>query len=86
MRRFIDEYLEPPVRQFLELNFVGVRNKVLDYFDNGLTIDEIVKRLQEDMYLFTDEKETEWEREVVTNILEGKQVTNRFTGYHCLNN
>ena len=79
MIKYIYEYLEPPERQFLVTDFTGIRNKVFDYFDNGLTIDEIVERLHEDLYIFTDEEETEWEKKVVTNILEGKPITNRFT-------
>ena len=80
MRRFIDEFLEPEERQWLVPNFEGIKNKVFDYFDNGLKSEEIVKRLQKDMYIFTDEEEFDWELEVVNNILENKPITNRFTG------
>lgn len=80
MRRYIDEYLEPPNRQWLVPNFEGIKNKVHDYFDNGLKPEEIVKQLQKDLYIFTDEKEYNWELEVVNNILEGKPIKNRFTG------
>lgn len=79
MRRYIDEFLEPPEEEWLVSNFEGIKNKVHDYFDNGLKPEEIVKRLQEDMYIFTDKEETEWELQVVNNILEGKPVKNRFT-------
>lgn len=61
-------------------NFEGIKNKVFDHFDNGLTPEEIVKRLQKDMYIFTDEEEIDWELKVVNNILKNKPVTNRFTG------
>ena len=67
-------------RQWLVPNFEGIKNKVLVYFDNGLKPEEIVKQLQKDMYIFTDEQEFDWELEVVNNILENKPVTNRFTG------
>lgn len=80
MRRFIDEFLEPEERQWLVPNFEGIKNKVFDYFDNGLKPEEIVKQLQKDMYIFTDEQEFDWELEVVNNILENKPVINRFTG------
>lgn len=80
MRRFIDEYLEPKEEQWLVPNFQGITNRIFDYFENGLSPGEIVKRLQEDLYIFTDEKETEWETEVVCKILEGQPVTNRYTG------
>lgn len=80
MRRFIDEFLESEERQWLVPNFEGIKNKVFDYFDNGLKSEEIVKQLQKDMYIFTDEQEFDWELEVVNNILENKPITNRFTG------
>jgi len=80
MRRYIDEYLEPPERQWLVSNFEGIKNKVHDYFDNGFKPEEIVKQLQEDLYIFTDDEEYDWELEVVNNILEGKTIKNRFTG------
>ena len=80
MRRYIDEFLEPVESQWLVPNFEGIKNKVLDYFDNGLAPEEIVKRLQKDMYIFSDEEEFDWELKVVNNILENKPITNRFTG------
>ena len=80
MRRYIDEYLETIESQWLVPNFEGIKNIVFDYFDNGLIPEEIVKRLQKDLYIFTDEEEFDWELEVVNNILENKPVTNRFTG------
>ena len=80
MRRYIDEYLEPPEREWLTPNFEGIKNKVFEYHKNGMSVDEIVKQLQEDIYIFTDEEETKWETEVVNRILEGKPITNRFIG------
>jgi len=80
MRWFIDEYLEPPEREWLTPNFEGIKNKVFEYHKNGMSVNEIVKQLQEDLYIFRDEEETKWETEVVNNILEGKQVRNRHTG------
>jgi len=80
MRRYIDEYLEPPEREWLTPNFEGIKNKVFEYYKNGMSVDEIVKQLQEDIYIFTDEEETKWETEVVNRILEGKPITNRFIG------
>lgn len=80
MRRYIDEYLETPEREWLTTNFKGIKNKVFEYHKNGMTVDEIVKQLQEDMYIFRDEEETKWETEVVYHILEGQSIKNRFTG------
>ncbi|MBR6907927.1 hypothetical protein IKN40_05570 [bacterium] len=80
MRRFIDEFLEPTERQWLEPNFEDIKNKVFDYFNNGLNLEEIVKQLQKDLYIFDDERETKWETEVVYRILEGQSIKNRFTG------
>ena len=80
MRRYIDEYLEPPERQWYVPDFEGIKDKVHCYFNNGLKPEEIVKKLQEELYIFTDEEEYNWELEVVKNILEGKSVKNRFTG------
>lgn len=79
MRRYIDEFLEPPERQWLVPNFEGIKNKVHNYFDNGLKPEKIVKQLQEELYIFTDKEEYNWELEVVNNILEGKPIKNRFT-------
>jgi hypothetical protein len=79
MRRYIDEYLEPPEREWLTPNFEDIKNKVFEYHKNGLNPEEIVKKLQEDLYIFTDEEETKWETEVVYRILEGQSIKNRFT-------
>ena len=41
--------------------------------------EEIIRYLQEWLYIFDDEEEFEWEREVVKNIISGKEIKNRFT-------
>lgn len=40
---------------------------------------KLSKKLQEDLYIFTDKEETKWETEVVYRILEGQSIKNRFT-------
>jgi len=79
MRRYIDEFMELPESTWLKPDFKGIKEIVLEYNKNGLTPDEIVRRLQEELYIFTDEEETAWELEVVKNILDGKEVINRWT-------
>ena len=79
MRFYIDDYLELPENEWLTFNFEDIKNKVFEYHKNGLNPEEIVKQLQEDLYIFRDEEETKWETEVVYRILEGQSVQNRFT-------
>jgi len=79
MRFYIDDYLELPENEWLTFNFEDIKNKVFEYHKNGLNPEEIVKQLQEDLYIFRDDEETKWETEVVYRILEGQSVQNRFT-------
>ena len=79
MRRYIDEYLETPDREWLSPNFSEIKEKVLEMHMDGAGVDTIVKYLQDWMYIFDDEEEENWEREVVENIIEGKPVVNRWT-------
>lgn len=80
MRRFIDEYYELPEEQWLGPNPESIKEMVLQQYKLGKTIDEIVKYLQTELYIFIDEKETKWETEVVQNIIDSKPVLNRWTG------
>ena len=79
MRRYIDEYLETPDREWLSPNFSEIKEKVLEMHGDGAGVDTIVKYLQDWMYIFEDEEEEKWEREVVENIIVGKPVVNRWT-------
>lgn len=79
MRRYIDEYLETPDREWLSPNFSEIKEKVLGMHRDGACADTIVKHLQDWMYIFDDEEEENWEREVVENIIAGKPVVNRWT-------
>ena len=79
MRRYIDEYLETPDREWLSPNFSEIKEKVLEMHGDGAGVDTIVKHLQDWMYIFEDEEEEKWEREVVENIIVGKPVVNRWT-------
>ena len=79
MRRYIDEYYELPDEQWLSPSPEEIKETVLKLHDNGESNDQIVKYLQEWMYIFTDEEEYAWEMEVVENIIAGKPVINRWT-------
>lgn len=79
MRRFIDEYYEPKKRQWLSPSPDGIKEEVLKFHSKGVTNENIVKYLQEWLYIFTDEEETTWELQVVENIINGKPIVNRFT-------
>ena len=79
MRRYIDEYLETPDCEWLSPNFSEIKEKVLEMHRNGAGVDTIVKHLQDWMYIFYDDEEEKWEREVVENIIAGKPVVNRWT-------
>ena len=79
MRRYIDEFYETPDREWLSPSPKEIKEEVLKRHNNGESVEEIVKFLQEWMYIFRDEEETVWELEVVNNIINGKAVVNRWT-------
>ena len=79
MRRYIDEYYEPEDEQWLSPSPKEIKEEVLRCNKNGESVEDIVKYLQEWMYIFQDDEETEWEKEVVKNIIEGKPVKNRWS-------
>ncbi len=79
MRRYIDEYYELLEKQWLGPNPESIKEMVLQQYKLGKTVDEIVKYLQTELYIFTDEEETEWETEIVENIINNKPVINRWT-------
>ena len=81
MRRYIDEYYEVPEEQWLSPSPEEIKEEVLRRNKNSESIEDIVKYLQEWMYIFNDDEETEWEKEVVKNIIEGKPVKNRWTNH-----
>lgn len=79
MRRYIDEYYEDGDDIWLSPTSNEIKQTVLQQHQEGKSVSEIVKYLQEWLYIFTDENETEWETEVVNNIIAGKPVLNRWT-------
>ena len=79
MRRYIDEYYEIPERQWLSPNPDEIKQIVLEKHNAGISVENIVRHLQDIMYIFTDEEETAWETEVVEKIISGKPVINRFS-------
>ena len=79
MRRYIDEYYEVPEKQWLSPKPEEIKAIVLEHHNNGKSAEDIVKILQEQLYIFYDEEETAWELEVVNNIISGKPVVNRWT-------
>jgi len=79
MRRYIDEFYEIPERQWLSPNPDEIKQIVLEKHKAGISVEDIVRHLQELMYIFIDEEETIWETKVVENIINSKPVLNRFT-------
>lgn len=77
MRKYIDEYLDSNSQWIYSYN--DIKDKVLQLHGEGKTEVEIIEYLQEWLYLFLDEEEFEWEKEVVSNIINGKEIKNRFT-------
>ncbi len=77
MRLYIDEYLVSNSRWIHSYN--DIKDKVLQLHNEGKPEEEIIRYLQEWLYIFDDEEEFEWEREVVKNIISGKEIKNRFT-------
>ena len=76
MRKYIDEYLDSNSQLIYSYN--DIKDKVLQLYEEGKSETEIVKYLQNWLYLFDDEEELEWEKEVVRNIINGKEIKNRF--------
>jgi len=79
MRRYIDEYYELPEKRWLGLSPGSIKELVLQQYKLGKTVAEIVRYLQSELYIFTDEEETKWETEIVENIINNKPVINRWT-------
>ena len=77
MRKYIDEYLDSNSQWIY--SFDDIKNEVLQLHKTGKSEIEIVKYLQDWLYLFDDEEELEWEKEVVRNIINGEIIKNRFT-------
>lgn len=73
MRNYIDEYIDN-ANAWEEL-----KHFVLGKHKEGLSIMEIVKYLQQEFYIFTDNDETEWEVHVVSSIIENKPVFSRWS-------
>ncbi len=76
MRKYIDEYLDSNSQWIYSYN--DIKDKVLQLHEENKSEIEIVKYLQDWLYLFDDEEELEWEKEVVRNIINGKETKNRF--------
>lgn len=77
MRKYIDEYLDSNSQWIY--SFDDIKDKVLQLHVTGKSEIEIVEYLQGWLYLFDDEEELEWEKEVVRNIINGEIIKNRFT-------
>ena len=77
MRLYIDEYLDSNSRWIYSYN--DIKEKVIQLHGENKSVDEIVRYLQNWLYLFLDEEEHEWEKGVVNNIINGIEIKNRFT-------
>ena len=73
MKNYIDEYFS------IGSASERIRNLILEKHKEGLSVIEIVKCLQTEFYIFTDEEETEWEANVVASVIENKPVFCRWT-------
>lgn len=80
MRRFIDEYFELPEEQWLIPTYNSIKKDILEHYEQGMKVEEIVEYLQERYYLFTDNGETEHITSVIKKIIHGMPVKNMFTG------
>lgn len=63
MRNRIEKFLN------LEYSSMVVRSIIYDKYNEGLSIPEIVKYLQEYLYLCNEDSETDHEIEIVTEII-----------------
>ena len=73
MRNYIEEYFDYATTR------EKIKTLVLEKHNEGLSIMEIVKCLQQEFYIFTDEEETKREADVVTAIIENKPIFCRWT-------
>lgn len=79
MRRYINEYFETPEEQTLKPSHEELKEIIIHKHNEGMTTNEIVKYLQDSLHLFNDETETEYEKEVVENIINNRPIRNRWT-------
>lgn len=77
MRKYIDEYLDSNSQWIY--SYEDIKEKVFQLHREDKSTDEIIEYLQDWLYLFLDEEECEWEKEVVNNIINGIEIKNRFT-------
>lgn len=77
MRRYIDEYFDSNSRLIYDFSYI--KEIINELFNNGYKPIEIVKELQDKLYIFDDKEETEYELKVVKQILSDKTIYNRFT-------
>ena len=77
MRAYIDEYFDGS--SFI-YNFNDIKNRVTQLHNQRKSINDIVKHLQEWLYIEDDKEETSWEISIVENIINNKPIKNRFTG------
>lgn len=77
MRRYIDEYFSK------DSNLIIYPDEIIDtvmhLHCNSKSMDDIIEYLIDWLYIFDDKNEKEHYKLIITNIIEGYPVVNRFT-------
>ena len=73
MRRYIDEYLTKDAFEYMKDVIIK------SYNENYGVYNLVSKDVQDKLYVFTDERETNWLYMVISAIVNNHPITNRFT-------
>lgn len=73
MRRYIDEYLTKDAFDYMKDVIIK------SYKENYGVYNLVSKDVQDKLYVFTDERETNWLHMVISAIVNNQPITNRFT-------
>ena len=68
MRLYLDEIMDDESQYGNKTN--EIKTFVVDAYYYGYSIKEIVKKLQDKYYLFDDEEQTQYETEIVNDIIK----------------
>lgn len=77
MRYYIDEYFSKNSNLIIAPE--EIIDRVMVYHCEGLSDDAIIEHLIDWLYIFNDNQEKEHYKLIVTNIITGYPVVNRFT-------
>ena len=79
MRRYIDEYFVLPGKETLNYTFEDIKKIILENHQHGMPLMHIVEYLQEKLYVFEDQEETNYLKDIIQKIINGEPVQNRWT-------